>query len=153
MGLASSQCRLLLIVARKSDLEFQIQLINQRRMGLAYQAANLSRQFADEAYQTGDWTTSGIPVDPTDPTSGYALPGVTDIFAPGGEDGADQQVGTADIASGDYEIAMTVIHAQDKALELRQKQLETQHTCVTTEYDAVKKVIDKNIEMSFKTLG
>ena len=153
MGLAASQARLLMIVARKSDLEFQIQVINQRRMTLASQAAELCRQFANQVYQTGDWTAVGVEVDENDPTSGYALPGLGNIFAPGGEDGADQQVGTTPIASGDYENQLTLIHAMDKELELRQQGLETQHKCVSTEYDAVKKVIQKNIETSFKTLG
>jgi len=48
---------------------------------------------------------------------------------------------------------MAQVQAIDKALELRTRDLDTQHKEVETEYDAVKKVIDKNIEVSFKTLG
>ena len=153
MGLAASQSRLLMIVARKSDIEFQIQCINQRRIILANAASTTSQQYASNVFQTGDWTPYGPTIDPNNNASGYGLPGIGDLFAPGGTNGQDQQVGTSPIASGDYETQLSIIHSQDKALELRQKSLETEHKCVTTEYDAVKKVIDKNIEMSFKTLG
>lgn len=43
--------------------------------------------------------------------------------------------------------------AQDKKLELRLKQIESEHSAVQTEYDAVKKVLDKNVETTFKTFG
>lgn len=41
----------------------------------------------------------------------------------------------------------------DKALELQLKRVDTQHKALETEVGAVKKVIDKNIEGSFKTFG
>lgn len=41
----------------------------------------------------------------------------------------------------------------DKMLEMRLKQVDTQHQAVQTELDAVQKVISKNIEGSFKTFG
>lgn len=147
MGLAASQSRLMMLMQRKSDIQFQVQNINQRRITLAQEASNLTRAFADNVYQTGDWTPYG-----PDGT-GYALPGVGAILAPGGENGAMQEVGTSNMASGDYEMELTVIHAQDKELELRQKQLETEYKCLEAEVEAVQKVIDKNIEKAFKTLG
>lgn len=46
-----------------------------------------------------------------------------------------------------------VIQAQDKDLELRLKQLDTEENAISTEMDAVKKVISKNIEGTFKTFN
>lgn len=46
-----------------------------------------------------------------------------------------------------------VIQNQDRTLELQLKQLDTEQQALTTEMDAVKKVIDKNIEMTFKTFA
>lgn len=141
MGLAASQGRLLMLTARKSDLEFKIQCINQRRTVLAIQSEQLIRQYINAMYQNDDPSVIG---------TGDALPGF--IFT-------DPSVtGTADvpqspIATGIYEQQMALVQSIDKELELREKDLETQHKEVETEYDAVKKVIDKNIEMSFKTLG
>ncbi len=46
-----------------------------------------------------------------------------------------------------------IIHGQDKDLELRLKQLDTEENAISTEIDAVKKVISKNVETSFKTFN
>ncbi|MCI1273867.1 MAG: hypothetical protein LKG27_05480 [Clostridiaceae bacterium] len=46
-----------------------------------------------------------------------------------------------------------IIQQQDKNLELRLKQLDTEQSAISTELDAVKKVIEKNTESSFKTFG
>lgn len=42
---------------------------------------------------------------------------------------------------------------KDKMLEMRLKQLDTEHKTLETEMDSVKKVIDKNVESSFKTFA
>jgi len=45
------------------------------------------------------------------------------------------------------------IQQQDRTLELRLKQLDTEQNALQTEMEAVKKVITKNIEMTFKTFS
>ena len=44
-----------------------------------------------------------------------------------------------------------IIQAEDKNLELRLKQLDTEQDAISTEMDAVQKVIEKNVESTFKT--
>lgn len=46
-----------------------------------------------------------------------------------------------------------IVQAEDKDLELRLKQLDTEHDALSNEKDAVEKVIEKNVESSFKTFG
>ena len=46
-----------------------------------------------------------------------------------------------------------IIQAEDKNLELRLKQLDTEHNAVQNEKDAVSKVIEKSVESGFKTFG
>lgn len=46
-----------------------------------------------------------------------------------------------------------IIQAEDKNLELRLKQLDTEQDAISNELDAVQKVIEKNVESSFKTFG
>jgi len=46
-----------------------------------------------------------------------------------------------------------IVQAQDKNLELRLKQLDTEQDAIQTEMDAVQKVIEKNVESTFKTFG
>ena len=44
-----------------------------------------------------------------------------------------------------------MIQQQDKTLELKLRQLDTEQEALQTEMESVKKVIDKNIESTFKT--
>lgn len=46
MGLASSQARLLLLTARKSDLEYRSQAISQRKMNIAMQTQQLATDYS-----------------------------------------------------------------------------------------------------------
>ena len=109
MGLGASQARLLMLTARKSDLELQLQMVNQARMQLANVISTMFNQ--------------GANLEPDSP------------------DAARIQYSTA------------AVQEQDKKLEMQSKQLDTQHQAVQTEVESVQKVIQKNIEMSFKLMG
>lgn len=56
-------------------------------------------------------------------------------------------------AVADIDAKTTIIQQQDKTLELHLDQLDTEQQAIQTEMDAVKKVIDKNIEETFKTFA
>ena len=47
----------------------------------------------------------------------------------------------------------SVLQAQDKTLELRLKQLDTEHQAIQTEVDSIANVIKKNIETSYKSFN
>ena len=49
--------------------------------------------------------------------------------------------------------SLAIVQSQDKKLELELKDLDTQQQALSTEMDAVKKVIDKNIGDSFKSFS
>ena len=46
-----------------------------------------------------------------------------------------------------------ILQSQDKNLEIELKQIDTEHNALQTEIDAVKQVVQKNIESSFKTFS
>ncbi len=117
MGLAASQARFLQLTARKSDLEYKGQQINQSRTINANGMEQLVEQMQAASAVTGD----GSLVDPSLYTTIQAE--------------LDQK------------------HVVDEQLEIELKNLDTQHTEVQTEVDAVKKVIDKNIDMTYKTFA
>src|SRR5262249_10654407 len=48
---------------------------------------------------------------------------------------------------------IAALQSVDKMLEQQLRRVDTQRDAVQTEIDAVNKIIDKNIEMSFKTFG
>ena len=53
----------------------------------------------------------------------------------------------------DINAQTAIIQQEDRTLELRLKQLDTEQEALQTEMDAVKKVIDKNVETTFKTFA
>ncbi len=53
----------------------------------------------------------------------------------------------------DINAKIEIIQAEDKTLELRLKQLDTEQKAISQELDSVSNVIKKNIESSFKTFG
>lgn len=96
MGIAASQARLIMITSYKSDLEFAMQMIAQKKTVLAWQAQTAAENYPELAAQ---------------------------------------------------------FHLLDKKLDTETKSLETQHKMVAAEYDSVKKIIDDNIQRSFKYLS
>lgn len=51
------------------------------------------------------------------------------------------------------QLRINAIQSLDKALELQLRRVDTQQETVSTELDAVKKVIDKSIDLVFKTFA
>jgi hypothetical protein len=58
-----------------------------------------------------------------------------------------------DIIEAKYNSDLLAIQTKDKKLDMDIKQLDTEHSAMQTEMDSVKKVIEKNIESSFKSFG
>ena len=53
----------------------------------------------------------------------------------------------------DINAKTSIIQQEDRTLELRLKQLDTEQNALKTEMDAVKKVIKDNVEKTFKTFS
>ena len=53
----------------------------------------------------------------------------------------------------DLNARIKIIQSQDQTLEVRLKNIDTEHKALDTEMEAVKKVLEKNIESSFKTFA
>ncbi|MDD3012781.1 MAG: hypothetical protein PHC34_03675 [Candidatus Gastranaerophilales bacterium] len=141
MGLAASQTRVLALNARKSDLEFQGQQINQQRTILSNQAETFYNQIlaleAPNAEANPVTYVNDVPVNDSD------------------GDGLSNTYEASLVAySQEYNkinAQIEIIHQQDRALETTLKNVDTQHQAVQTEIDSVKKVIDKSIEFTYKT--
>ena len=58
-----------------------------------------------------------------------------------------------DKAIADINAKTEIIQAQDRNLELRLEQLNTEQSALQNEMEAVKKVVDKHVEQGFKVFG
>ena len=230
MGLAASQGTLLSLTARRIDLEFQGQAINQQRLEIAAQEEQLAKTYSDALSSTqlrvsvsdnsGNTSLTLLSADslaqnntviidtsktPPEPIShglnateienglrdgkfetcemttedGHAIGNydnsgnwsyngsynVTDLqnrafvwngLMPSGSPSPIQTTTDSDAQSHAeqvYQAALAEIEPTDKMLEVHLKDIDTQHQAIQTEIDAVKKVIDKDIESSFKTFA
>lgn len=222
MGLAASQGRLLLLTARKSDLEFRAQQISQSRLVLAQQQELIAKKYADKTSNTEykmkvagrdaqgnaiteyvDLTYSRLTTDAafkdtyrlvdangkelsttaagrqmiselSRETKGGSESYLKYLLETGavrlekketvdgkqvwqptniaGDTNFNEQYYTADDveAKATYDKDMLAIKIKDQKLELDLKGIESQHKAVETEFESVQKVIQKNIEVSFK---
>lgn len=57
------------------------------------------------------------------------------------------------IAEQEYNNSMDRIESEDKRFDMQLNKLEAEHSALTTEYDAIVKVISKNVEKSFGTFN
>ena len=65
------------------------------------------------------------------------------------------ELDTSDDAAvtAEYEYLSDYWQQKDKELELQLQQIQSEHNAIETEIDSVKKVIQKNVDKSFKTFG
>lgn len=246
MGLASSQARMLLLTAQKSDLEYRAQMINQRKLNLGMRTQELAQKYskamsnrklelacytsassggvakvdltyADLVSENGDsvgtylvtnaqgkyvvsndsvanrflsrlqatgQVSSSLTLDEfkqnycDNSSASKSIVNSTVLFQEALRNGGlfIQQLQSGDgvkeykdvsysavstiydsldtsdddEAQAEYEYQAMVLSNQDKQLDLELQQIQTKHKAIETEYDSVKKVIDKNIDKSFK---
>ncbi len=205
MGLAASQARLLLLTARKSDLELRAQQITNTEMILAMQTEAIAKEYSNKlsnkdlmlitsvgvlngertqevpvSYES--LTEAGfIPYEGNNPVpqGKYTAGAMQELIKRGKivirpvitDEAGNETVGdiinitgseqfydtyyTADDgpATAEYESKMAEIQTKEKQLQLDLQQVETQQKACDTEIDSVKKIMDKNIERTFKVFA
>lgn len=198
MGLAASQARLLLLTARKSDLELRAQQITNTEMILAMQTEKITQEYSNKI--SNKVTMMQTSTDMNDATynqsvimtyeelikAGYTLQYANgDAYDNEGNSTAwlqdqiqkgdiiilsattGEEVGITgssnfyqtyyteddDAATAEYESKMAQIQTKEKKLQIDLNQIENQQKACDTEIDSVKKVIEKNIERTFKTFA
>ena len=198
MGLAASQARLLLLTARKSDLELRAQQITNTEMILAMQTEKIAQEYSNKI--SNKVTMMQTSTDMNDATynqsvimtyeelikAGYTLQYANgDAYDNEGNSTAwlqdqiqkgdsiilsattGEEVGITgssnfyqtyyteddDAATAEYESKMAQIQTKEKKLQIDLNQIENQQKACDTEIDSVKKVIEKNIERTFKTFA
>ena len=123
MGIAANQARLMTLTARQHDLELRAQQISATKMTLSLQ----SQKWATEYSNALNSATSG-------------------------QSGNFDQNAT-DTAKATYDAKTASISSQEKLLDLELTQINTEHSAVKTEYDAVKSLISGNVDKSFNVFG
>ena len=204
MGLAASQARLLLLTARKNDLEYRAQQITNSQMTLAMQTEQVAREYSikisNQALFFIDSTDANQPskcltaddindllkggvyhLEERDANGGWQLWDETnssnimplelleainngtyrivnangEAISIGENNGFTQSYYTADDAAAEAEYSQktAAIQVKEKRLQNDLQQVETQQKACDTEIDSVKKIMEKNIERTFKVFS
>lgn len=218
MGLAASQARLLLLTARKSDLEYRAQQITNSLMILAQQTEEVAREYSvkisnqtvifqgidkdqtttkfsastisslsdvngayklkiridtgkvdengDPVYEWVDWDDKKfIDYKGYQILEGYNNGTMQIVYT--NQDGQEEKIDlngnngfvttyyTDDDkeAEAEYNTKIASIQVKEKRLQNDLNQVQTQQKACDTEIDSVKKIMDKNIERTFKVFS
>lgn len=205
MGLAATQTRFLQLTARKSNVEYKGQQINQQRTVLSNKSANAyqsmltlqvptppsTADYIKIQYQYKDangatWQTTNYDGNTSNMTvknlatgeiqnniniGNFEQDAITGRYTKAGNttltpvevvdnDAYDDAYNQYTYQQYLYEQEMQVINAQtaiiqqqDKELELQLQQLDTEQNEISTELEALDKVLGDNVDGSFKTFG
>ena len=176
MGIAASQARYLYLTARQTNVEFEGQQINQERTNLANEQAGLFQEMmelkapvtttlygikqkierwaANGGPQASDYTGGESSTDYQNDMSIWIASGYGEDVNAGYQESLNmykQQEQEYQQHLDEINSKTEQIHQQDQVLELQLRQLDTEQQTIVTELESVKKVIDKNIEVVFKT--
>jgi len=146
MGFSDAVTGRLFLERRKSDLEFQIQAIMERKLAILDQTNKISAQLSKTIFQTdqNDTITYICGATSAGISSGTALPG--DVYP------AIQGIGVPQTAIGSnvYEAKIAQLQTIEKELDTRQKRMETELDAVKAEEDSMKKVSNDHAKKDFK---
>ncbi|HSA07057.1 MAG TPA: hypothetical protein P5556_07735 [Candidatus Gastranaerophilales bacterium] len=144
MGIAANKFRLLYLLASKSDTEFKIFKINQKRMALLDTSEVAAKKYANTIFQSGQRT------DLYDGDSPGIFPWMTNIAS---QNPFNATLEEDPMPTGMYEAEMAIIHDMDKEYELEGEKLKSFYEAKKTEIESVQEILKKNTEKDYKTFG
>lgn len=129
------------VVTYDSGLDSSIKNENERYL---FDENCKNADYLQEMLTSGEWSLQQINAENEEEWVDVEWQGTTSIT---------EVYDTSDdaAAEAEYQSAMTAIQKQDKMLELRLEQVQTEQSAIEKEIESVKNVISKNIEGSFKT--
>lgn len=171
MGIAANQARLMTLTARQNDLELRAQQISATKMTIslesqqyatAYSAAlnayGLVKQAENVYEQNKKYTIDAQGNVKEDDTKGktYTLSALLqEVAKKAGYTGTAITSSTEllNLAKANYDTETARISSQEKLYDMELTQINTEHSAVKTEYDAVKSLIGDNVDKSFNVFG
>lgn len=142
MGLSSNNFRLLYLTAGKSDIEYKISMLCQKRVMLMSQSKHIAALYTGSIFQDGERQSS------YDEGNVNPLPGL-----PGNIYGNDETNDVDTIPASDYEAQLSVIQDTDAQYEIQVKLLDTMLEAKKTEIESVKKLLDNDIKVFGKVFN
>jgi len=137
MGFADAVTGRLFLARRKSDLEFQIQTIMERKLAILDQCNQISAQLSNTIFQDGQHG---------DISNGAALPG----YVAGSPLIPAVGIPQNSIGTNQYERQLGRLQSLEKELDVKQKKFETELEAVKAEEESMKKIAQDHAKKDFK---
>lgn len=134
-----------------AETKYYTNLFNEIQSGGYLSPGNANMN--DSKWLTNQSLAGNIFLYEYDPTGGKQGTGdFVNVSWSSGDSSLQTQTDKTDLAKAEanYQTTMASIQSKDKRFDLELTQIDTEHTAIQTEIDSVKKVMDKNIERSFK---
>lgn len=138
MGFADAVTGRLYLARKKSDLEFKLQVITERKMAVLDASNQVSAGLANTIFQSGGMHESI--------SDGAALPG----FIGGSPLIPPMYIPQLPIGVNLYEFLLGYLQNIEKELDAKQKKFETELEAVKTEEESVKKIASDHAKKDFK---
>ena len=139
MGFADAVTSRLFLNRRRSDIEFKMQTIMQRKLAIMDQCNLISEKLSNKVFSKDNYSA----ISPVAP-----LPGITPTNPLVTPFPAEQ-----DVPTGYYETKLAELQGIEKELDTRQKKLETELEAVKAEEESMKKIADDHAKKDFKVGG
>jgi len=137
MGFADAVTGRLFLARRKSDLEFQIQTIMERKLAILDQCNQISAQLANGIFQSGQH--NDISSSTAFPGAVYPTPVIPGINVP-----------QTSIGTNQYERQLAKLQGVEKELDVKQKKFESELEAVKAEEESLKKIAQDHAKKDFK---
>ncbi len=122
MALVPNSARLLVLTARKSDLEYRITMLAGQQQRLATENAEILNE------------------------KSIAVQQYVNQLSGSNQDAASAVTLASSLELGDFEVQLAEIANAQNRLDMEQKKLETNYAAVNTEQDSVQKLVDNSIK-------
>ncbi|HSA06368.1 MAG TPA: hypothetical protein P5556_04245 [Candidatus Gastranaerophilales bacterium] len=137
MGFADAVAGRQFVVARKSDLEFQLSMIMERKLAILDECNQISQTLSNSIFQSGLHNTITSPTA----TPGFIAP--SPVIPPA-------VFGQSPYGTGEYEQRLSELQGIEKALDLDQKKKESELEAIKAEEESLKKIADDHAKKDFK---
>lgn len=139
MGFADAVTTRLFLNRRKSDIEFKMQAIMQRKLAILDECNRISEVLAANIFQNDAYSGHNDAIATPAP-----LPGLTPVSP------IATLPDSEDVPTGYYETQLATLQGVEKELDTRQKKLETELEAVKAEEESMKKIATDHAKKDFK---
>ena len=129
MSVASTQCQLLALTSRKSDLEYRLLCITNTISRMSCKTAALNEELMTEVTSNNDYASVLTNENTADISQRIEAFYSSEFYTK-------------------YQTQMSMVNSKEKLLDVEKQQIETELSAINTLYDGLEKQLDSDLKKS-----